>query len=257
MNIVLLGAGNVATVLAKMATARGHHVLQIFSRNPINAAELAEAVSAEPVTDLKNIRTDADLYVAALTDTAVASLHQHLNLSRGVLVHTAGALNMEVLEPAAPNYGVLYPIQSLRKEKSDYSPFPWLTQASTPETLAFITDFAETLSPTVKPSSNAERLHLHLAAVVANNFTNHLYALTQQFCKQHQVSFDLLKPLIVETALRIDEFDPYAVQTGPALRHDADTISKHLELLRQNPQLEQLYHALSNSIAKMHEPRGK
>jgi predicted short-subunit dehydrogenase-like oxidoreductase (DUF2520 family) len=252
MNISMLGSGNVATVLARMAHQRGHRVVQVYSRNRLHAEELADLVQAQPINDLALLDANADLLIAAVTDSGVAELAAHLQMPRGVLIHTAGALPMDVLAATGLNYGVLYPLQSLRKEKLDYDPFPLLTQASTPENLALLTDFAESLSPIVKQTTNQERLQLHVAAVIANNFTNHLYALAQQYCTRHKISFDLLKPLIIETAMRTEIYSPLAMQTGPALRGDLATIATHLDQLQGSPQLAQLYEVLSASIANLH-----
>jgi predicted short-subunit dehydrogenase-like oxidoreductase (DUF2520 family) len=252
MDVIFLGSGNVATVLAKMAVDRGHRVAQVYSRSLLNAEELADTVGAAATNRLEAIGRDADLYVSALSDAATLRLPTTLRLLRGVLVHTAGALPVETLEPCAINVGVLYPLQSLRKQKIDYEPFPLLTQANNSDALALVNDFAESLSPVVKSTNNAERLQLHVAAVIANNFSNHLFALAEQYCLQHQLSFDLLKPLIVETATRVVDHAPSQMQTGPAMRGDLVTIATHLNLLGKTPALAQLYATLSASIAGMH-----
>ena len=254
MKITLIGSGNVATVLGHLAKDRGHNVVQVYSRQLANAEELADVLNANATNDFSQLVLDSDVYISALNDSALNSLHKHIMLRKGLLVHTAGAISINALKNAAVNYGVLYPLQSLRKEKLDYEPFPLLVDANTTDNLTLISDFAQSLSPEVKHANDTERLQLHLAAVMVNNFTNHLYALAQAFCVKQDISFELLKPLIVETANRVHEFDPALMQTGPARRGDETTLLAHLDLLKNSPELKLMYNLFSESIKQFYKP---
>lgn len=252
MNIVFLGSGNAATVLARLMYQKGHRILQVWSRNAAHAVQLANEVEAHAIDELAAIDSSADLCVLAVSDDAVREVASQLSLRKKILVHTAGSVAMDVLKGASPNYGVLYPLQSLRKEMSWIPEIPLLTDGNSDEVKVLLFDFAQTLSAHVKEAGDAERLHLHLAAVMVNNFTNHLYAVTEDFCSKHQLRFELLHPLIIETAQRIKMGSAFDLQTGPARRGDEQTLEKHVQLLAQSPPLQHLYETISKSILEMY-----
>lgn len=253
MNIVFLGSGNTATVLAKHMRACGHTILQVWSRTQTHAHALASEVEASVITELKDINKAADICIVAVNDAAVTEVASQLSLQRKIAVHTAGSVSMEALRGASPNYGVLYPLQSLRKEMDTIPEIPFLIDGNSNEVKVVLHDFAKTLSTSVSFAGDEERLHLHLAAVTVNNFTNHLYTLAADFCEKSGVDFSLLQPLILETAQRIRLAAPSALQTGPARRNDAATIQKHLPLLREAPELQKLYQNFSDSIASYYK----
>ncbi len=248
MRVVIIGAGNAATVLGRSIKIAGHDIIQVYSRHLLHAEDLADELECEPVNDWGKINGEGQLYLVALSDKAVENLSQNWTTNKGMVVHTAGALSKNVLQNVAANFGVLYPLQSLRKEKLDYDIFPLLTDGNTEDDRAFITDFAETLSTVVRHASDEYRMKIHVAAVVVNNFTNHLYSLAEDYCKTSKVNFDLLKPLIIETAERLKDFPPSLVQTGPAVRADEATIDKHMMLLENFPELKDIYFLLTQSI---------
>lgn len=250
MNIVILGSGHAATVLAKLMQSKGHTILQVWSRNPVHAQELAAKVNAHFLADLQEIDRSADLCVLSVTDDAVAGIAAQLSLRKKILVHTAGSVSMSVLKGASPNYGVLYPLQSLRKELPAIPEIPFLVDGNSEEVKVLLTDFAATISTRVQLAGDEQRMRLHLAAVVVNNFTNHLYAVTEQYCDKYQLSFQLLHPLIMETVERLKTESALQLQTGPARRGDEQTMQKHLQLLYNDPQLLDLYKTISNSIFK-------
>ncbi|MES2649986.1 MAG: Rossmann-like and DUF2520 domain-containing protein [Bacteroidota bacterium] len=248
MRIVMIGSGNTASVLARKIKTAGHEIIQVFSRQFSHAEELADELGCEATSSWVDIKTDAQLFIVAISDSAITQLSKNWHCEKGVVVHTAGAVSKEALQKVARNYGVLYPLQTLRKERRDYDNIPLLTDANNEDTLALLTDFAETISSTVRLADDAYRMHLHVAAVVVNNFTNHLYTLAESYCTSNGVSFALLKPLILETAERLDQFAPASVQTGPAYRGDIETVAKHLQLLQEHPSLLSLYQQLTKSI---------
>jgi predicted short-subunit dehydrogenase-like oxidoreductase (DUF2520 family) len=165
-----------------------------------------------------------------------------------IIVHTAGSVSKDILAAFSTRYGVLYPLQSLRKEMTIIPPIPFLVDGSDDAVTAFVEDFARSISSSVKTVGDEERLKLHAAAVVVSNFTNHLYAIAEDFCDKENISFNMLKPLIMETAHRISQVSPSKVQTGPAIRKDIHTLDKHLRLFTAHPKMRTTYLRLTDSI---------
>lgn len=250
MQIVIIGSGNVATVLGRLCKVNGHEVLQVVSRNMQHAEMLAKELGCDHTDFVGKINSDADIYLAAVADTALFDLDKQLKLGNKLVLHTAGSVPKTVLQNVSANYGVLYPLQSLRKEMQYNNNIPLLVDGNTEDTVALISDFAKTLSGQVSRADDDQRLKLHVAAVVVSNFTNHLFAMAEGFCKKEGVDFSLLEPLIRETAVRIEHISPSDAQTGPAVRNDIFTIDKHLRVLTDHPALKYLYIKLTDSIMK-------
>ncbi len=248
MQIVIIGSGNVASVLGRLCKQRGHEIVQVVSRNTSHAKLLADELKCAYADYNEKLNDSAGLYILAVADTALQELNKSINLGTKLILHTAGSVSKEVLKDISLNYGVLYPLQSLRKEMEYETDIPFLIDGNSAETLTLVEDFAGTLSTNVTKTSDDERLKLHVAAVVVSNFTNHLYAIAEDFCKKENVDFALLTPLIKETAERVAHFSPAAVQTGPAVRNDIFTIEKHLRILADHPQLKYMYIKLTDSI---------
>ena len=250
MQIVIIGSGNVASVLGRLCKQNGHQVLQVISRNANHAKELADELNCAYAGYSGDMNSHAELYLVAVADTALFDLNQNFNLGNKLILHTAGSVSKDVLKNVSVNYGVLYPLQSLRKEMQYANDIPMLVDGNTEETITLIEDFAKTLSVNVTKANDEQRLKLHVAAVVVSNFANHLYALAEEFCKKEEVDFKLLAPLIKETAERITTISPAAAQTGPAARNDVFTLDKHLQLLANYPRLKYIYLKLTESIMK-------
>jgi predicted short-subunit dehydrogenase-like oxidoreductase (DUF2520 family) len=252
MKVVIIGTGNAATVLGRKFLAAEHEVLQVYGRHQLHAELLAETLSTTYTTDLTHLDKTADIYVIAVSDTSIASLAESLQLDKKLVVHTAGSVSKDVLSPCSKNYGVLYPLQSLRREMTVLPEIPFLVDGNTDDDRALIADFACTLSNQVQCAGDEQRLQLHVAAVIVSNFTNHLYTLARQYCMQEKVDFNMLLPLITAIADRLYQFAPGEVQTGPAIRRDEATIQKHLEVLQQHESLRELYKVFTKSIQSIH-----
>ena len=248
MKVVMIGSGNVATVLGRLIKNRGHEILQVVSRHIEHAKTLAALLDCSSTDDGGVIDTGADLYIIAVSDNALYELNRSFHLGNKLIVHTAGSVSKAVLKDISVNYGVLYPLQSLRREMDAQQDIPLLIDANSTDARQLIGDFARTLTGSVTPASDDERLKQHVAAVIVNNFTNHLYSLAEEFCTKEQVDFKLLVPLIRETANRVASHSPADVQTGPALRNDVFTLDKHLRLLAAYPKLKYIYLKLTESI---------
>lgn len=253
MNIVCIGSGNVATHLAIALKAVGADIVQVWSRDIKNAEVLAALTKAEPISKWADLDLFADCYLIAVKDDAIAEIAAHLTEVRGIVVHTSGATPLNALTGSGTGYGVLYPLQTFSKTKAvDLTRVPFCIEAESPQILDKISAIAHLLSPLVSQVSSAQRKILHLAAVFACNFSNHLYHLSAELLEKHQLKFDLLKPLILETAEKVQSALPGTVQTGPAVRNDQETINRHLDLLNGSPELQEIYATLSNSIKKTH-----
>lgn len=248
MDITIIGTGNTATVLGRKLKEAGHHILQVAGRNPKQAAVLAADLGAEPVSPVTAIGKDADLYLLAVSDAAIEPLAGSLPLSGKTVVHTAGSVSLNVLKGKVGRHGVFYPLQSLKKEVRQLPAIPILIDAGDAETMQLLQRLAYTISQQVMVANDEQRMHTHLAAVMVNNFTNHLFVLVEEFCQQQQVDFSILQPLMVETVLRLREASPITAQTGPAIRNDNATIERHLSLLQATPHLQTFYRFFSSSI---------
>lgn len=249
MKIVCIGSGNVATHMAIAFKEVGAEIIQVWSQRAQHAEILAALTKAEAISQWSDLDRTADCYLIAVRDDAIADVAQQLADVRGIVVHTSGATAMEVLSAARKGYGVLYPLQTFSRTKAiDLRKVPLCIEADTAQTLDKLSAIAHLISPLVSVVSTEQRTVLHLAAVFACNFSNHLYHLSQTILTQHQLDFNLLKPLILETALKIQHSAPQDVQTGPAVRGDEETMAKHLSLLEGSPELKSIYEFLSKSI---------
>ncbi|MEO9004663.1 MAG: DUF2520 domain-containing protein [Ginsengibacter sp.] len=252
MKIVMLGSGNTATVLCEVIANAGHEIVQVVSRNEENAKLLAASYSATTATLIVPQLADADIYIVALNDAALDHVESIPGIRNKLTVHTAGSVSIDVLRSSTATYGVLYPLQTLSKASSHVPEIPFLIDGNNKETLHQILGFAKSISHNVIEANDTERLHYHIAAVFVNNFANHLYALAELYCNKERLDFKALIPLIEETTLRVKEISPFLTQTGPAVRDDVFTISKHLQTLSSVPDIKYLYLKLSESIIKLH-----
>ena len=250
MRVVIIGSGNVASVIGRLLKKNGHEVIQVLSRNTDHAKVLADELGCSWSGSSDTVDRSADLYLVAVSDSALYELNRSFYLGNKLIVHTAGSVSKDVLKEISANYGVIYPLQSLRREMSYEEAIPLLIDGNTDETVTLLEDLARTISARVTRASDDDRLKLHVAAVVVSNFTNHLYVLAEEFCQKENVDFNLLVPLIKETAVRVEKHSPATVQTGPAVRNDIFTLDKHLRLLANYPRLKYIYLKLTDSIMK-------
>lgn len=249
MNIVIIGSGNAAAVLGRKFKAAGHHILQVYSRQASDASALAYEWDTESTNYLSLINREADVYLIAVSDNAIADLASQIQLPGKVVVHTAASVSASVLSSVTEDYGVFYPLQSLRRENTVLPDIPVYFDAATEKAKAVLQKLAATVSVNTPVQAGDEaRKKLHVAAVFVNNFVNHLYTLAQQYCEREGIDFKQLLPLIDETAQRVHHIQPSDAQTGPAIRHDKATMQAHLELLDKHPELKNVYLMLTESI---------
>lgn len=249
--IVLIGSGNVSEALARgLAATHGPQIVQIHARNGERGREVAR-IAGCPWSDDPDRLAQADLYLLAVSDRAIAEVAARLPIPPGAAVaHTAGSVPMEAIPAKFARRGVFYPLQTFTKGRPvDFRQIPLLLEASTPELYAELEGLAGRLSGAVFPADSARRSQLHLAAVFACNFTNHMYALGEEIARRAGLDFGLLRALVTETAAKACASpSPRSVQTGPAVRGDRNTQERHESMLESLPELKRLYHTISQSI---------
>ncbi len=247
MKISIIGTGNVAQVLGRLFVQANHTILQVFGRNPEALRECAALLAAAPIVDLAALSTDADVCIIATSDSAIATIAAQLHLPGTIVVHTSGGVSKDVLN-SHTRFGVLYPLQSLRKELPYLPQVPLFVDGNREDVKAVIATLATTIAAEVHFAGDEERLKLHVAAVFCSNFTNHLFALADRFCSREQLPFHYLIPLMEETVRRLQFSAPAYLQTGPAVRNDEPTIQRHLQVLQSYPQLAEVYTMITQSI---------
>lgn len=253
-SVVFIGAGNLATNLAKALYWKGFRIVQIYSRTEESAQSLAQIVEAEYTTDLSAVTEDAQLYIVSLKDTALVELLPKLVAGKknALWVHTAGSIPMTVWEGYAERFGVFYPMQTFSKQREvDFRGIPIFVESNSEEDTQFLKDIASALSEKVYEATSDQRKSLHLAAVFTCNFANHMYALAAELLKKYQLPFEVMLPLIDETARKVHELEPRAAQTGPAIRYDENVIDGHLQMLANEPEVQELYRLISQSIHRL------
>ena len=246
---IIIGSGNVSQHLIQAFQKSGAvEVLQVFSRQKESVSHLID--SAKITDDWQKI-AEADLYVIAVSDSAIAEVSSNLPFENRLVVHTSGSLQMDELN-AKNRRGVFYPLQTFTKGKEvDFSAIPVCLESEFDDDYTILEDLAEAIKSKHYLISSDQRKSLHVAAVFVNNFTNHLYQLGKDICAEHQLPFEILKPLIAETANKVQHLSPLDAQTGPAKRHDQNTIDAHLALLTDTTQKE-IYKILTQSIQHSH-----
>lgn len=251
MRLTIIGSGNVATHMAAAFKNAGHRLVQVYSPNMHNAALLAYHVGADAIDDLAHISADTDIFIIAVKDDAIAHVAGVLASHQKIIVHTSGSTDLDVLLTYTDKAGVLYPLQTFSKTREvNFATVPLCIEAANEIIYADIQQLAATVSSNIYSINSAGRKILHLAAVFACNFPNYLYGVAQTLLANHQMDFNLLRPLILETANKVQQQWPASVQTGPAVRNDTLTMNTHLQMLENEPRLQEIYTLLSQGIIK-------
>lgn len=241
----IIGAGNVAYHLYKALKKADKYKLQNVAVRSLEKAKsfVDEYLLVDDVALLKK----ADITIISVTDSAIESISMLIPYTGSLVVHTSGTTAMNVIDNKHKK-GVFYPLQTFSKSKEiDFKSIPLCLEAESDDDLKNLKDLANSLSSKVYEISSQQRKSLHVAAVFVSNFTNHMYAIGEDICTKNNVSFDVLKPLIKETANKIEYLNPKDAQTGPAIRHDDKTLNAHKEFLSNNLQNE-IYQLITKSI---------
>lgn len=252
--LAIIGAGNLATRVALELQNKGVDIIQVYSRTVTSALTLARMLGCNYVTKTEKITSEADIYLISVSDMAVNNLLSQVNFNNKLLAHTAGSIPMDDLKQFSKNYGVFYPLQTFSKYRDvNFSTIPFCIEANNEENEAILFELANMISNDVRSISSEQRKQLHIAAVFVNNFTNHMYSIANEIIKEKDLPFDIMLPLISETASKVKNMTPRAAQTGPAVRMDKNIINEHASLLSYNPKLKKLYTTISNNIGEFHK----
>lgn len=251
VRVVIVGSGNVAEALARtLQSVAGVELVQIFARNRERAMEVASIAGCGWECEGENL-APADIYIISVSDRAVATVASSLHFPReAIVVHTAGSIPMSAIPAREGRRGILYALQSFTKGRLiRLDDVPLFIEADSAETKERLMSLAQAISSQVEYADSARRKRIHLAGVLVNNFVNHLYSLGAEVVEDEGLSFDVLKPLIMETAEKAtDSDDPTLVQTGPAVRGDRVVTAEHLEMLSRDVAKQRIYKDLTESI---------
>ncbi len=257
MKIVIIGSGNVATQLGKALKDAGHEILQVYSRSKSSSKTLAKKLSCDSTNDLKNISRQAEVYIIAVSDSAIPEVLRAIRntkykIKNTIVLHTSGSVSIDAFEKNYKNYGVLYPVQTFSAKRNvDFKNIPVCIEANNPSSKKKITALAKSITKKIHYLDSDQRKKVHLAAVFANNFSNHLFTIAEHMLIKENISFDLLRPLILETALKVQHDSPLEMQTGPAKRGDSSVISSQLEMLKNKKEFRDIYKLITESIEKL------
>lgn len=250
--ITFIGAGNVATHLAKAMFKANISINQVYSRSFKNANALAKKVNGQPIENLSQLNNRTDLFIVAVPDDAIKQVLSKIPITDKLIVHTSGSVDVAVFKKSTfKSVGILYPLQTFSKTKAvNLQEVPFCLEANSKQNLTLLNSLASRLSNNVYEVNSTQRQQLHLAAVFASNFANNMYKIAFDICQKNDIDFGILKPLIKETAQKIETIEPKLAQTGPAQRKDVTTILKHLDLLENQPECLKIYQLITQNIQK-------
>jgi predicted short-subunit dehydrogenase-like oxidoreductase (DUF2520 family) len=258
MSASFIGSGNLAWHLAPALDNTDFPVREVFSPNKKHAAALADRLyQAKVKTSLDFSDSVSRIFIIAVTDDAIPEVAQNIVLpANAILVHTSGSQPLSILGYAATlNTGVLYPLQTFSKsQKVDFREVPFFIESENAETERILMAMAKAISKKVYKSTSDRRKAIHVAAVFASNFTNHMLTVAQDILEKHGLALDLLKPLIAETINKGLSIGPEAAQTGPASRGDLEILDRHMEFLNDDEAVAEIYKTISQHIVdRYHE----
>lgn len=250
--VSFIGSGNLAWHLAPALDNVGYPVREIYSQNPKHAGALVGKLYEAQVNSSLDFSTSASkIFIISVSDDALEDVVQNLILpENAIVVHTSGSQPLSILDDAgSQNMGVFYPLQTFSKTKKvDFKTTPIFIESENSDVEKTLMKMAKAISGKVKRINSEERKALHVAAVFASNFTNHMLTLSKQVADQNNLDFDLLKPLIAETLNKSLEIGPEKAQTGPAVRGDFEILESHMEFLKENPEVAEIYKIISQHI---------
>lgn len=250
--VTLVGAGNVGHNFGLAFKQAGYLIHEVYSRSEESAVELSNRLNCNHTSDLSKLDPGADLYVIAVNDDALPLVLDAFPLKNKLIVHTSGATSIDVFKNRGfSDYGTFYPVQSFSKNDTEsLAPIPICVEAEKEENKRLLMSFARSLSMKVYDLNSEKRKALHVAAVFANNFSNHMYAIAEELLSEEGIDFEIIRPLIETTASKISHKQPSQIQTGPAVRHDQKVIQRHLDYLSKHPDYREIYQEITNSILK-------
>lgn len=250
MTFSIIGTGNIAWFFGNRLVAGRHRCVGVYARDVVKAQELSEALLSDKFGNISDINDDeADVCIMAVSDSAVGEIAKTISLDKTVLVHTAGAVDMDAIKLAATERAVFWPVYSiLRSNFPDHRNIPCAWEASSEKAKRILLNMGHAITEELFEAKYDQRKWLHLSAVIGNNFINHLLGICEQICTENELPATALQPIINQTFERAKQTSPLLLQTGPAVRHDTATIDAQLALLQQHPQWQKVYEAITQSI---------
>lgn len=249
MKLSIIGTGNVAFQLGHALKEAGHTIVEVYGSNDKNVTTLAKKLKSSLVHSVGELHPVVDVILIAVTDSAIEKVVSRIPITNAVIVHTSGSIPLDVLKKYFKNCGVIYPIQTILKNvKQNFKTSPFFIEGSNKRSLEKIFSLARSLSTNIHTASSKQRAALHLSAVFANNFVNHMMAISYQLMKENKLRFDVFLPMIKETFDKAEARNPFEVQTGPAKRGEMKIIKKHLSMLAKYPEYKNIYNTVSKSI---------
>lgn len=249
MTFTIIGTGNVAQYMLHHLTKAGHQCIGIWGRDMDAASNMATAYGAVLLEGLNQIKDTADFCILAVADDAIGKVAAQLLLNKTTVIHCSGSVGLETLPKTVKNCGVLWPIGSIvSKPKVEEQKFPIAWEASSEEAFNIVKKIAEDLGSTAEHTTSEQRKHLHLAAVITNNFIYYLGCEAQEICTANKLPFKMLEVLLLQTFEKIGRAEGIKKQTGPASRVDLTTIEKQVKLLAGNDSMQEVYMAVSRAI---------
>lgn len=257
-SIVIIGSGNVATQLAKAFRRAGCKISGVWSRTKKNADTLSRSVKSKSWNKLSDVDPNADFYIVSVNDDSISGIVKKIPAKRGIVLHTSGSIALNTISKFHKATAVLYPLQSIQKDREiSFTEIPVLVEGNDKESTKKTEALAKLISKKVLRVDSKSRKNIHLAAVIANNFTNHLIAVSDELLKENRLPDDLLMPLIKETVRKAVKGKARTAQTGPAMRNDKTVINEHLKMLAGKPEIQHIYKSLSDSIRKSYAVKSK
>ena len=252
--VFLVGAGNVSWHLGVALKMTGVNLTHVWSRNLENAKALSEKLSLKPTDNIEDIFHFEGILLFCVPDHIISFFAKKIRNTNAIIIHTSGSVNINVFEKHATQLGVFYPLQTFNKLKldKDFKDIPVLVESSTLLVEQILNNWASLIGSKVYKVNSLHRMKIHVAAVFACNYINHMASIAKQILAENNLDYELLKPLIKETLSNILTFDPKEIQTGPSVRKDMDTIEKHINILNSHPDFADAYRSVSDSIIKMH-----
>jgi len=252
--VSIIGTGNLAWNLIHALNLVNVTIVEVFGRSNVNIPHLSGNTRYCLSEDYSALDVEADLVFLAITDDAIGEIANKIPNKQIPVVHLSGSCHIQLLKDAGfENYGVFYPLQTFSKARLiDFSNIPLFLEASSKSLEVELANLARKMSTSVHITKFEQRRNLHVAAVFACNFSNHMLSQAETICKQHNIEFSVLKTLIYETFTKALEMGPFEGQTGPALRNNSRIISEHLKALENQPELSKLYQMITQSIQRMH-----
>ncbi|MGQ9620075.1 MAG: Rossmann-like and DUF2520 domain-containing protein [Bacteroidales bacterium] len=253
-SISFAGAGKTGGALCRQFFTKGHHIVRIASKGGKNGPELAAECNAE-WNDILKFDTPCDFVIVSVPDNYLIQVLGKIECGKNTIVaHTAGSYGLEVFPEKIRRRGVFYPLQTFSKgRKIDFSSVPVFLEASHKIVMTELKNLARTITSRIYESDTENRRMLHLAAVFACNFSNHMFTLAKQICSMTPYQFNVMLPLITETVNKAIENGPETSQTGPAIRRDTETVKKHLKLLSFSKGMQEVYQQITDSISEYYK----